>query len=93
MADSSDAQDAGRERGARADRSATGTPLWVKIFGVIAAIVVVLLIVLLLTGSHGPGRHTGMSTGAGMTMLAAATDPAPAGAALGSHTSLDQRLG
>jgi hypothetical protein len=46
----------------------TGTPRWVKVFGVIAALVVVLLIVLLVFGGgHGPQRH-GSSPAAGVTM-------------------------
>ena len=45
-----------RNRGA-----ATGTPRWVKIFGIVALVLVLLVVVLLLVGggSHGPGRHTG----------------------------------
>jgi hypothetical protein len=39
--------------------STTGTPLWVKVFGIIALALVVLFIVLILIGGHGPGRHTG----------------------------------
>jgi hypothetical protein len=37
---------------------AAGTPRWVKIFGVIALVLVVLFVVLLLTGGHGPSRHS-----------------------------------
>lgn len=38
----------------------TRTPLWVKVFGIIALIVILLFVILLLTrGSHGPSRHTG----------------------------------
>jgi hypothetical protein len=39
----------------------TGTPRWVKVFGVIALVVVVLFVVVLLVGGgeHGPGRHSG----------------------------------
>jgi hypothetical protein len=42
------------------DRSTTGTPLWVKVSGIIALVVILLLVVLLLFGGagHGPGRHT-----------------------------------
>jgi hypothetical protein len=36
----------------------TGTPRWVKLFGIIALVVILLFVILLLTrGSHGPGRH------------------------------------
>jgi hypothetical protein len=39
----------------------TGTPRWVKVFGIVAVAVVVLLVVVMVTGGpgrHGPGRHT-----------------------------------
>jgi len=51
----------GPERG-----SSTGTPVWVKVFGIIALVVVLLFVFLLLAGGggHGPGRHT-PSGGAG----------------------------
>jgi ABC-type transporter Mla subunit MlaD len=42
----------------------TGTPRWVKVFGIIALVVVVLFVILLITGhsgEHGPGRHTGVA--------------------------------
>ncbi len=39
-------------------RTPPGAPRWVKVFGVIAAVVLVLFLVLLLTGGeHSPGRH------------------------------------
>jgi hypothetical protein len=41
--------------------STTGTPRWVKVFGVLATVVVLLFVILILTGrggGHGPGRHT-----------------------------------
>ena len=41
---------------------ATGTPRWVKVFGVLTLLVVVLVVVVLLAGGpgrHGPGRHGG----------------------------------
>jgi hypothetical protein len=34
----------------------TGTPRWVKVFGLIAIALVLLFVVLMLTG-HSPGRH------------------------------------
>jgi hypothetical protein len=44
--------------------SATGTPRWVKVFGIIAVVLVLLVGVMLVTGGgpgggHGPGRHIG----------------------------------
>ncbi len=49
--------------GGRDGRSITGTPRWVKVFGIIVAVLVLLFVVLLLSGGgppggHGPGRHT-----------------------------------
>jgi hypothetical protein len=49
---SEDITGAGRDRG-----SASGMPRWVKLLGVIAAVVVALAITLMLSGGHGPGRH------------------------------------
>jgi hypothetical protein len=52
----------GDDTGAGLDReSLTGTPRWVKVFGIIALVVVLLVVLLLLTrgpGGHGPNRHT-----------------------------------
>jgi hypothetical protein len=43
--------------------SDTGTPRWVKVFGIIAAVVILLFGILLLTrGPHRPGRHTPLSS-------------------------------
>ena len=39
-----------------------GTPRWVKVFGLIALVLVLLLVVLLLTGGHGPSRHSAGSS-------------------------------
>jgi hypothetical protein len=43
--------------------STTGTPRWVKVFGIVVAVLVLVLVVLLVVrggppGDHGPGRHT-----------------------------------
>jgi hypothetical protein len=62
MADPPRYPESGDDTGLGPDRgSTTGTPRWVKVFGLIAAVVVVLFVVLLLFGSggHGPGRHAG----------------------------------
>jgi hypothetical protein len=52
----------------------TGTPRWVKVFGVAALLVVVLLLVILVAGrgGHGPSRHGASATAAGRT-----ADPSP----------------
>ncbi len=41
------------------NESSTGTPRWVKVFGIIAIVVVLLFVVMLVAGGgrHGPGRH------------------------------------
>jgi len=51
--------DTGDDTGAGLDRgSASGTPRWVKVLGVIIAIAMVLLFVVLhLTDTLGPGAH------------------------------------
>jgi hypothetical protein len=33
------------------------TPRWVKVFGIVAAVVILVVAFVLLTGGHGPGRH------------------------------------
>lgn len=38
---------------------ATGTPRWVKVFGIIVLVLVLAFVILMLVGGggHGPGRH------------------------------------
>jgi hypothetical protein len=53
-------RDPGKDAGVTADRgSPPGMPRWVKVAGIILAILALLLIVVLLVsgGHHGPGRH------------------------------------
>jgi hypothetical protein len=40
----------------------TGTPRWVKVFGIIAVVVVLLIVIHLLTGG-GPGMHASLADG------------------------------
>jgi hypothetical protein len=65
MADPPRSRDPGEAAGVAADRgSPPGMPRWVKVSGIIVAVLVLLLvIVLLLSGGHGPRRH--LSGGAG----------------------------
>ena len=50
--------DTGDDTRVRPDRgSTTGTPRWVKVFGIIALVLVLLFVILHLTGG-GLGRHT-----------------------------------
>ena len=61
MADPTPYPDTGDDTGVGPDRgSPTGTPRWVKVFGIIALVVVVLFVVVMLIGGgeHGPGRHS-----------------------------------
>lgn len=40
--------------------SAPGLPRWLKVFGIVAAVLVLLIVTILLLGvggGHGPGRH------------------------------------
>jgi hypothetical protein len=47
------------------DTQTTGTPRWVKVFGIIALVLVVLVVILIVAGrgGHGPDRHTGDNPG------------------------------
>jgi hypothetical protein len=38
----------------------TGTPRWVKIFGIIGLVLILLVVIMMFIGGgdHGPGRHT-----------------------------------
>jgi ABC-type transporter Mla subunit MlaD len=61
MADPPRYPDTDDDTGVGPDReSITGTPRWVKVFGIIAIVVVLLFVILMFAGggTHGPGRHT-----------------------------------
>ena len=60
MAGPSPYADTENANGVGADNEATtGTPRWVKVFGIIALVLVLLLVIVLLVGggNHGPARH------------------------------------
>lgn len=82
MADPSPYPDTGDDTGVDADRgSTTGTPRWVKVFGIIAIVLGLLFVILLFTrgpGGHGPGRHTSSGDPRG--------DTPPSSVAEGPHT-------
>ena len=40
----------------------TRMPRWVKVAGIITAVVILLFLALTLIGDHGPGRHSGALT-------------------------------
>ncbi|HEU0075920.1 MAG TPA: hypothetical protein VFS30_18125 [Dehalococcoidia bacterium] len=46
----------------------TGTPLWVKLFGLaVAGLVLIVAVLIVLDGGHGPARHSpNGSSGAGL---------------------------
>jgi hypothetical protein len=48
-------------------RDSTGTPRWVKAFGIIAIVVVLLFVIMLVAGGgrHGPARHRLSDSGPG----------------------------
>lgn len=56
------------------------TPGWVKVFGIVAAVLAALIVVVLFAGGgrHGPGRHMPAASG-GDTPLSNVTKDAPAG--------------
>lgn len=59
MAGPSPYADTDNDNGVGADYEATtGTPRWVKVFGIITIVVILLFVVLLLVGGHNPGRHS-----------------------------------
>ncbi len=68
----------------------TGTPRWVKVFGIIALVLVLLVGIALLTGagSHGPGRHAPSGDVDGPAPSSSLTESGGAGghaATAGSH--------
>jgi hypothetical protein len=55
----------------------TGTPRWVKVFGIITIVVVLLFVIMLVIGGgrHGPGRHRTSGGGTdGETLSAGVTE-------------------
>ncbi|MBA3388730.1 MAG: hypothetical protein H0U02_05100 [Rubrobacter sp.] len=71
MADPPCYPDTGDDTSVKPDRGlATGTPRWVKVFGIIAIVLVLLFVVIQFTGvggGHGPGRHTPSGKAGGQT--------------------------
>jgi hypothetical protein len=62
MADPPPYPDSSGDTGDEPDReSTTGTPRWVKVFGIVVIVLVLGFVIMKLTGvggEHGPGRHT-----------------------------------
>jgi hypothetical protein len=57
------------------DRDAARTPLWFKIFAVIALVIVVVVVVLLVVGGHGPSLHSLVRTTAAGSIPASPAAP------------------
>jgi hypothetical protein len=88
MADSPSYPDSGDDTGVGSDRgSTTGTPRWVKVFGIVVAVLVVLFIVVLFTGGggHGPGRHIPSGDARGQAPLSNITEGHAPSDGLGDH--------
>jgi hypothetical protein len=66
----------------------TGTPRWVKVFGIIVIVVVLLFVILLFTkGSHRPGPHASFGGPGGYAPSFSVTEVhTPSGAGLGGLT-------
>ncbi len=100
MADPTRYPDTDNDTGVGPDReSTTGTPRWVKVFGIIALVVVLLFAILMFTrgpsgGGHGPGRHTLSDDLGGQTPLASGTaDLTLSDGGFGGHTPPERGLG
>ena len=68
-------------------RSARGTPRWVKVFAIVFILLILLVAVALVTdlgGPHGPGRHIPPAEPGGDTSSGEGGDTPPAG--LAGHT-------
>jgi hypothetical protein len=64
MGDPPRARDQGEDAHLAADRgSPPGMPRWVKVSGIIVAVLVLLVVVLLVSGGHGPRRHASGDAG------------------------------
>jgi hypothetical protein len=64
MGDPPRARDQGDATGGAADRgSPPGMPRWVKVSGIIVAVLILLIVALLLSGGHGPRRHASSDAG------------------------------
>ena len=95
MADRRAFSDTADEEGDEDGRgSTTGTPRWVKVFGIIALVLVLLVVVMLLIGGigggpggHGPGRHVPAGGAGGNAPASSVTeDQVPSGGDLGGRT-------
>ncbi|MCA1706996.1 MAG: hypothetical protein LC808_28515 [Actinobacteria bacterium] len=92
MADSPPYRDTDDDTGVGSARgSTTGTPRWVKVFGIIALVLVLLVGVMLLIGGgdHGPARHTSSGDGGGQAPPSSVTESGGGGGhkpPAGGHT-------
>ena len=88
MTDSTPSADIGDSSDARPGRrSDPGSPRWVKVSAIVAAVLVVLVVALVLlgggAGKHGPGRHLPSGDAGGQASPASVTRT---GGDVGGHT-------
>jgi hypothetical protein len=90
MADPLRDPDTGEDAGVAADRgSPPRMPRWVKVSGIIVAVLVLLVVILMLIsgGGHGPRRHASSGGLGGQAPLSSATaELTLSGGGLGDHT-------
>jgi hypothetical protein len=90
MADPPRGPDTGEDAGVAADhRSPPGMPRWVKVSGVIVAVLVLLVVIVLLIsgGGHRPRRHASSAGLGGQAPLSGVTAARTvSGGGLGDHT-------
>jgi hypothetical protein len=89
MADPPRHRDTGEHADVAPDRgSPPPMPRWVKVSGIIVAILVLLIVITMLIsgGGHGPSRHASGGAGGQAPLSSITTDLTLSGAGLGDHT-------
>jgi hypothetical protein len=93
MGDPPRARDQGEDADLAADRgSPPGMPRWVKVSGIIVAVLVLLLVVVLLvSGGHGPRRHASGDAGSQASVSSVTASLTLSGGPGGLHVVWGQR--
>ena len=89
MADPPRSRDPGEDADLTGDRgSPPGMPRWVKVSGIIVAVLALLLVIVLLIsgGDHGPRRHSSDGAGARAPLSSVTVGLTLSGGGLGAHT-------